>query len=32
MIDQIAQKVMGGGRVDRAEAIELYRRAPTHLL
>ncbi len=32
MINEIAQKVMGGGRVDRAEAIELYRHAPTHLL
>jgi cyclic dehypoxanthinyl futalosine synthase len=32
MVEQIAQKVLGGGRVDRAEALELYRGAPTHLL
>jgi cyclic dehypoxanthinyl futalosine synthase len=32
MIDRIAKKVLDGGRVDRAEALELYRRAPTHLL
>ena len=32
MVDQIAQKVLAGGRVDAAEALELYRRAPTHLL
>ncbi len=32
MIDQIAQKVSGGGRVDAAEALHLYRHAPTHLL
>src|SRR5215470_13552720 len=32
MIDQIAKKVLDGGRVDRAEAIELYRHASTHLL
>jgi cyclic dehypoxanthinyl futalosine synthase len=32
MIDEIAQKVMAGGRVDAAEALELYRHAPTHLL
>ena len=32
MVQQIASKVMAGGRVDRAEALELYRRAPTHLL
>src|SRR5688572_6368867 len=31
-VDQIAQKVLAGGRVDAAEALELYRRAPTHLL
>ena len=30
--EQIAAKVMDGGRVDAAEALELYRRAPTHLL
>jgi cyclic dehypoxanthinyl futalosine synthase len=32
MINQIAQKVSDGGRVDTAEAIALYRHAPTHLL
>ena len=32
MINQIADKVLDGGRVDRAEALELYRHAPTHLL
>src|SRR6476620_9674073 len=32
MIDRIAKKVLDGGRVDRAEALELYRAAPTHLL
>jgi cyclic dehypoxanthinyl futalosine synthase len=32
MVDQIARKVLDGGRVDAAEALELYRRAPTHLL
>ena len=32
MISEIAHKVLEGGRVDRAEALELYRRAPTHLL
>jgi cyclic dehypoxanthinyl futalosine synthase len=32
MINEIADKVLGGARVDRAEALELYRRAPTHLL
>src|SRR5436305_13074620 len=32
MIDRIAKKVLDGGRVDRAEALELYRHAPTHLL
>jgi cyclic dehypoxanthinyl futalosine synthase len=32
MIDRIAIKVLDGGRVDRAEALELYRAAPTHLL
>ncbi len=31
-IDQIAAKVQGGGRIDRDEAIELYRNAPTALL
>jgi cyclic dehypoxanthinyl futalosine synthase len=28
----IANKVLDGGRVDAAEALELYHRAPTHLL
>ena len=32
MIDQIARKVSDGGRVDAAEALELYHYAPTHLL
>jgi cyclic dehypoxanthinyl futalosine synthase len=32
MVDQIAKKVMDGGRVTAAEALELYRHAPTHLL
>jgi cyclic dehypoxanthinyl futalosine synthase len=32
MINQIARKVLDGGRVDAAEALALYRRAPTHLL
>jgi cyclic dehypoxanthinyl futalosine synthase len=32
MIDQIARKVLDGGRLDAAEALELYRDAPTHLL
>src|SRR6266576_3991347 len=32
MIDRIANKLLNGGRVDRAEALELYRGAPTHLL
>ena len=31
-IDQIAQKVTDGSRVTAAEALELYREAPTHLL
>jgi cyclic dehypoxanthinyl futalosine synthase len=31
-IDSIASKVMDGGRVDAAEALALYRDAPTHLL
>jgi cyclic dehypoxanthinyl futalosine synthase len=31
-VDQIANKVMNGGRVDAAEALALYRQAPTHLL
>jgi cyclic dehypoxanthinyl futalosine synthase len=32
MVNTIADKVLAGGRVDRAEALELYRGAPTHLL
>jgi cyclic dehypoxanthinyl futalosine synthase len=32
MIEQIAHKVREGGRVDAAEALTLYRHAPTHLL
>src|SRR5262245_43934863 len=32
MINELANKVLAGGRVDRAEALELYRQAPTHLL
>jgi cyclic dehypoxanthinyl futalosine synthase len=32
MIDQIAKKVSDGGRVNAAEALELYHHAPTHLL
>jgi len=32
MIQSIAKNVLEGGRVDRAEALELYRHAPTHLL
>ena len=31
-IKELARKVMDGGRVDAAEALELYRQAPTHLL
>ena len=31
-VQQIAQKVLDGGRVDAAEALELYNEAPTHLL
>ena len=31
-LDHIARKVLDGGRVDAAEALALYRRAPTHLL
>jgi cyclic dehypoxanthinyl futalosine synthase len=31
-MEQLARKVAAGGRVDAAEALELYRRAPTHLL
>jgi cyclic dehypoxanthinyl futalosine synthase len=32
MVDQIARKVVDGGRVNAAEALELYHHAPTHLL
>ena len=32
MLDQLAAKVMDGGRVDSDEAVQLYRDAPTHLL
>ena len=31
-MQEIASKVSAGGRVSAAEALELYRRAPTHLL
>ena len=31
-VNEIANKVLDGGRVDAAEALELYRQAPTHLL
>jgi cyclic dehypoxanthinyl futalosine synthase len=31
-IDSLVHKVLDGGRVDRAEALELYRGAPMHLL
>src|SRR6187455_2635092 len=31
-IQQLAEKVAAGGRVDRSEALELYRHAPTTLL
>ena len=31
-VDQIARKVIDGGRVDAAEALHLCRHAPTHLL
>jgi cyclic dehypoxanthinyl futalosine synthase len=32
MVDQIVAKVMQGGRVSAAEALALYRDAPTHVL
>jgi cyclic dehypoxanthinyl futalosine synthase len=32
MVQDIADKVSAGGRVSAAEALELYRHAPTHLL
>ena len=31
-VDLIAKKVLDGGRLDAGEALELYLRAPTHLL
>jgi cyclic dehypoxanthinyl futalosine synthase len=31
-IDRLAHKVLDGGRLDAAEALTLYRHAPTHLL
>jgi cyclic dehypoxanthinyl futalosine synthase len=32
MVNDLAQKVLDGARVTPAEALELYRHAPTHLL
>jgi len=32
MIDEIARRVLDGGRVNAADALDLYRHAPTHLL
>ena len=32
MLDQLAERVKDGGRVDSDEAVRLYREAPTHLL
>jgi len=32
MVDAIVAKVMQGGRVSAAEALQLYREAPTHVL
>jgi len=32
MVNDLAKKILDGGRVDRAEALKLYRHAPTHLL
>ena len=32
MIDEIARRVLDGGRVSAADALDLYRHAPTHLL
>src|SRR6185503_11996262 len=32
MVQEIANKVSQGGRVSAAEALELYRHAPTHVL
>jgi cyclic dehypoxanthinyl futalosine synthase len=31
-VQQTLDKVMAGGRVERAEALDLYRHAPTHVL
>ena len=32
MVDAIVATVMQGGRVSAAEALQLYREAPTHVL
>src|SRR5262249_43063549 len=32
MIEALTRKVLDGGRLDAAEALDLYRHAPTHLL
>lgn len=32
MIDQIARRVLDGGRINASEALALYRDAPTHVL
>jgi cyclic dehypoxanthinyl futalosine synthase len=32
MVDAIVAKVMQGGRVSAAEALQLYRQTPTHVL
>mgnify|MGYP002633494060 CR=1 FL=1 len=32
MLDELVRRVAGGGRVSAAEALALYRHAPTHLL
>ena len=32
MVDELARRVAGGARVSAAEALALYREAPTHLL
>ena len=32
MVDELASRVAGGARVSAAEALALYRQAPTHLL
>ena len=31
-MEQLARKVLGGGRLEASEALDLYRHAPTHLL